>query len=113
MNNADEGISDLEDRVMEIFQSRRQIEGKLKKKNGSNIRDLLDSIKLANLHIIWIPEGEERKKGIETVFEEIMPENFPNLKKETDIDRGSIEGPKQDEPKQTYTKIYDLKNVKN
>ena len=31
------------------------------------------------------PEGEEREKEIETVFEEIMAENFPNLRKETDI----------------------------
>ena len=30
-------------------------------------------------------EGEEREKGIENVFEEIMAESFPNLKKETDI----------------------------
>ena len=28
-----------------------------------------------------IPEGEERAKGIENVFEEIMAENFPNLTK--------------------------------
>ncbi len=32
-----------------------------------------------------VPEGEERTKGIEKVFEEIMTENFPNLKKESDI----------------------------
>ena len=31
-----------------------------------------------------IPEGEEKEKGIENIFEEIMAENFPNLK-ETDI----------------------------
>ena len=29
--------------------------------------------------------GEEREKRIENVFEEIMAETFPNLKKETDI----------------------------
>ena len=29
--------------------------------------------------------GEEKDKGIENVFEEIMTENFPNIKKETDI----------------------------
>ena len=52
------------------------------KKNESNIRDLWDNIKRANLCIIGIPEGE---KGIENVFEEIMAENFPHLKKETDI----------------------------
>ena len=35
--------------------------------------------------MIGIPKGEEREKGIENVFEEIMAENFPNLKKETDM----------------------------
>ena len=34
--------------------------------------------------MIGMPKGEERGKGIENV-EEIMAENFPNLKKETDI----------------------------
>ena len=29
--------------------------------------------------------GEEREKESENVFEEIMAENFPNLRKETDI----------------------------
>ena len=31
-----------------------------------------------------IPEREEKEKRIENIFEEIMAENFPNLK-ETDI----------------------------
>ena len=30
-------------------------------------------------------EGEERERGIENIFEEIMAENVPNLKKETDV----------------------------
>ena len=55
------------------------------KKKESNIRDLWDNIKCANLCIIGIPEREEKEKGIENVFEEMMAENFPNLKKETDI----------------------------
>jgi len=29
--------------------------------------------------------GPRRKRGIKNVFEQIMTENFPNLKKETDI----------------------------
>ena len=29
------------------------------------------------------PRGEEREKGVENVFDEIMAEKFPNLKKET------------------------------
>ena len=54
------------------------------KKHESNIRDYWDNIKQANLHIIGIPEGAEKEKGIENIFEEIMAENFPNLK-DTDI----------------------------
>ena len=40
-----------------------------------------------------------------------MAEKFPKLKKETDT--GSIEGPEQDKPKQTYTKTYYNKNGKS
>ena len=85
MNNAEERISDLEDRVMETTQSKQQTKSLIKKKNKSNTRDLWANIKWVSLCIIGIPEGEEREKGIENVFEEIMAENFPNLKKETDI----------------------------
>ena len=84
MNNAEERIRDLEDRIMEITQSKQQRENQMQKKE-SNIRDLWDNIKNANLCITGIPEGEEREKGIENVFEEIMAEKFPDLKKETDI----------------------------
>ena len=49
-------------------------------KHEINIRDLWDNIKRANLCIIGTPEGEEKEKGIENICEEIMAENFPNLK---------------------------------
>ena len=48
------------------------------------IWDLWDNIKQANLRIIEIPEGVEKEKGTENIFEEITSENFPNLQ-ETDI----------------------------
>lgn len=32
-----------------------------------------------------ISDGNEREKGIKNVFEEVMTENFPNLKKETHL----------------------------
>ena len=47
------------------------------------MRDLWDNIKWANLRIIGIP-GEEKEKGIENIFEEMIVENFPNLQ-DTDI----------------------------
>ena len=56
--------------------------GKPNEKRESNIRDLWDNIKCANL----CKQGfqKEKKKRMENVFEEIVTENFPNLK-ETDI----------------------------
>ena len=68
---------------MEITQSGQQTENQMKK-HESNIRDLWDNIKWANLYIIEVPEGEEKEKGIENIFEEIMAENIPHLK-HTDI----------------------------
>ena len=55
------------------------------KKNEDSIRDLWDHIKHTNIRIIGVPEGEEREKGTENLFEERMAENFPNLAQETDI----------------------------
>ena len=51
-----------------------------RKRHESNTRDLWDNIKWANLRIIGIPEGAEKDKGMENIFEEIITENFPNLK---------------------------------
>lgn len=33
----------------------------------------------------WVPERQERKKGEECLFKEITAENFPNLKRDLDI----------------------------
>ena len=82
-NNAEEGISSLEDRKMEITQPGQQTENGMKKYE-SNRRDLWDNIKWANLCIVGI-SGEEKDKWIENIFEEIMAERFPNLKK-TDVE---------------------------
>ena len=40
-----------------------------------------DNMKRNNIHIIGIPEGEE-EQGIENLFEKVMMENFPNLRRE-------------------------------
>ena len=75
MNNAEEWISDLEDRIMEITQAGQETENQMEK-HESNMRHM-DNIKRANLHIIGIPEGKEKEQGIENIFEETMAENFP------------------------------------
>ena len=78
-NNAEEWISEVEDRIMEITQTGQQTENQMKK-HESSARDLWDNVKWANLCIIGIPEGEEKYKGMENIFEEIITGNFPNLK---------------------------------
>ena len=52
------------------------------KKTEQSLRDMWDTIKLTNIFIMEILEGEERKKGAERLFEEIMAENFPNMIKD-------------------------------
>ena len=52
------------------------------KRKEDSLRDLWDNIKRNNIHIIGDPEGEEREKGPEKIFEEIIVENFPNIGKE-------------------------------
>ena len=47
-----------------------------------SLRDLWDNIKHTNIQITGIPEEEEKKKGAEKIFEEIIVKNFPNMGKE-------------------------------
>ena len=47
-----------------------------------NLRQLWDNTKRTNIQIIAVPEEEEKKKGSEKIFEEIIVENFPNMGKE-------------------------------
>ena len=42
-------------------------------------------MKCSNVRIIGIPEGLEKERGLEEIFEQIVAENFPNLTKETSI----------------------------
>ena len=51
-------------------------------KNEERLRNLWDNSKCSNIQIISVPEGEEKKQEIESLFEKIMKENFSNLPKE-------------------------------
>ena len=78
INEAEEWISDLEGRMVEITGAEQTIEKKYekKKKEEESLRDLWNNFKPTNIHIIGVPEGEEREKGPEQIFEEIIVENF-------------------------------------
>ena len=51
-------------------------------KHEFRLKEFSDSIKYNNICIIGVPKEE---KGAEGLFEQFIPENFPNLEKETDI----------------------------
>ena len=52
------------------------------KRIEDNLRDHWDNTKRTNIQIIGVREEEEKKKGSEKIFEEIILENFPNMGKE-------------------------------
>ena len=47
-----------------------------------SLRDLWENIKCTNIWIIGVQEEEEKKKGYEKIFEEIIVENFSKMEKE-------------------------------
>ena len=61
--------------------SEEQNKVKRMKRTENSLRDLWDNIKHTKIRIIGIPE-EEKKKGYEKIFEEIIVEYFPNMEKE-------------------------------
>ena len=52
------------------------------KRTEDGLRDVWDNIKCINIRITVVPGEEEKKKGCEKIFEEIIVENFPNMEKE-------------------------------
>ena len=61
--------------------SEEQNKVKRMKRTEDSLRDLWDNIRHTKIWIIGVPE-EEKKKGYEKIFEEIIIENFPNMEKE-------------------------------
>ena len=73
----------MEDKEVKNNQSDQ--EEKRIQKNEECISSLWDNFKKSNIHIIGVPEGEEKEQEIGNLFEKIMKENFPNLVKEIDM----------------------------
>ena len=74
----------LEDKIMEKEEAKKIRDKKFQEYEG-RIRELTGAIKWNNMHIIVIPEEEERQKGAEGILEQIIAENFPDLEKDTAI----------------------------
>ena len=64
VTEAEERISDLKDKMVEITTAEQDKEKRMKRTEDS-LRDLWDNIKRSNIRIIGVPEEEEKKKGTE------------------------------------------------
>ena len=73
--------------------------------------NLLENIKHTNIHIIWVPEGEEWQIGAEKL-EAIIAKHITNMGKETDIQVQEEQNPEKDEHKEFHTKGLKVKMAK-
>ena len=103
ISEAEERIGELEDKMVEIT-SEEQNKVKRMKRSKDSLRNLWDNIKSMNIQIIGIPE-EEKKKGYEKIFEEIIVENFPNMEKEI-INSKRHKESIQDKPQEKHTNTH-------
>ena len=112
ITEAEERINDLEDRMVEITTTEQNIEKRMKR-NEYSIRDLWDNIKCINICVIGVPEGEEREKGPEKIFEEIIAENFLNMGKERVNQVQEAQSPRKDKLREEYTETHSNQADKN
>ena len=81
IQEAEEQISEVEDKLVEITDAEQKRKKRLKT-NEESLREQWDNVKCNNIHMIGVPEGEERGKGTEKIFEELIVKNIPNMGKE-------------------------------
>ena len=78
-----------------------------------SLRDFCNNIKCTNIQIIEVPEEEEKKKGTEKIFENIIVENFPNMGKEIVNQVQEVKSPIQNKSKEKHTKTHINQTIKN
>ena len=81
ITEAHEWISELEYKMVEITATEKNKEKRMKRNEGS-LRDFWESIKHTNIWIIGVPEKEEKEKGSEKIFEDVIVKKFPDMGKE-------------------------------
>ena len=100
MDEAKNQISSLEHKEAKNNQNNKK--KKESKKIDESVSSIWDNFRCSNIHIIGVPEGEEKEKEIGNLFEKIMKENFPNLVKEGDIQVQDTQDGCQEDRSKTY-----------
>ena len=81
IDEAENQINDLEHKEAKNNQSEQQDGKRIQKTRAA----CGTTSKHSNLHIIGVPEGEEKEQEIGNLFEKTMKENVSNLMKEIDM----------------------------
>ena len=105
IDGAEDQISELEDKVEKDSPKEQEKEKRLRK-NKEELRELEDNMKRNNIHIIGIPEKEEKEQEIENLFEKVMVENFPNLMRQKVTQIQESQCPNQENPKKAHCKTH-------
>ena len=86
--------------------SEEQNKVKRMKRAEDSLRDIWGLIKCTKIWIIGVPEEEEKKKGYEKIFEEIIVEISPHGKVTSQSSPRGTKSPIQDKSKEKHTKTY-------
>ena len=112
ITEVEDRLSEVEDRMLEINETERKKE-KTIKRNEDNLRNLLDNVEGPNIRIIGVPEEEDKKKGHETILEELIAENSPKIEKEIPIPRNPVPNminPRQNTSRHILIKLTKIKH---
>ena len=108
-------ISNIEDRNLEINQKEEERNRRMKN-NEREIQELADTIRKRNKRIMGINEGEEKEQGLESIFRQIVDENFPNLRNELELGIQEVNRPpnylnrKRPSPRHIVLKLSKINN---
>ena len=108
----------MADRLVEITDAEQKREKRLKT-NEESLRELWDNVKNTNIRIIGVPEGQERENETEKVFQEIIAENFPHMRKEPFIQIQEAQqvphkiNPRRNTPRHVLIKLTKIKDREN
>ena len=87
------------------------------KRNEDSLKYLWD-IKCINIHITEVAEEEERNKGPEKIFQEMIAENYPNIGKEAVTQFQEVQrvpcriNPRRNTPRHIIIKLIKIKDKK-
>ena len=110
MERTEEVINDLEDRTIEIIQSKKLRENRLHKKWTEPQNMARESSKIK---VVRVPEGEEKEGKAEKILEEIMTENFPSLSRHKLLIQEAEWSPDRINPKKSMTRHTTIKLMTN